>query len=122
EPLHERGSRGVARARRAGARKSQRGLWLGRDWAPTRGICSRQLNSLMKVLALCSYPTEAAATRYRLNQFQKPLAERGMTLTIHPFLDAKLFERLYRREALPRTALSLTKSGLLRIKDLVAAT
>jgi len=76
----------------------------------------------MKVLALCSYPTEAAATRYRLNQFQKPLAERGLTLSIHPFLDAKLFERLYRREALPRTAFSLTKSGLLRIKDLVAAT
>ena len=46
----------------------------------------------MKVLALASYPTEAAATRYRLAQFVAPLAERDIELTIHPFIDAQLFE------------------------------
>ncbi len=75
----------------------------------------------MKVLALCSYPNEAAATRYRLQQFQAPLAERAIDLSIHPFLDSQLFEQLYSRKAIPLTALKLIKSGLLRLKDVVAA-
>jgi hypothetical protein len=41
----------------------------------------------MNVLALASYPVEAAATRYRLEQFVAPLAERGIRLDVHPFLD-----------------------------------
>ena len=61
----------------------------------------------MKVLALASYPIEAAATRYRLAQFVTPLAERGITLEVHPFIDSRLFASLYRREALPYTALNL---------------
>ena len=40
----------------------------------------------MNVLAFASYPVEAAATRYRLHQFISPLAERGISLTIKPFL------------------------------------
>ena len=64
----------------------------------------------MKVLALASYPTQAAATRYRLEQFVAPLAERGITLTIHPFLDLKLFEQLYRHESWPRNAWEKTSS------------
>lgn len=75
----------------------------------------------MKVLALASYPVQAAATRYRLEQFVNPLAARGITLTIRPFLDSILFERVYRREAMPRTAIGLLKASLLRFKDLVAA-
>jgi glycosyltransferase involved in cell wall biosynthesis len=73
----------------------------------------------MKVLGLTSYPIEAAATRYRLEQFVAPLAERGITLTIRPFLDSKLFEMLYQREALPRTAIALMKSSLLRLEDVL---
>ena len=76
----------------------------------------------MKVLGLASYPVEAAATRYRLEQFVAPLAQRGIDLTIHPFIDGKLFARLYRRDALPRTALGLLKSALLRLSDLWRAT
>jgi glycosyltransferase involved in cell wall biosynthesis len=76
----------------------------------------------MKVLALCSYPTEAAATRYRLDQFRKPLSERGINLAVHPLLNSQLFESLYRHEALPRTAFGLIKSALLRVRDLVSAT
>ena len=34
----------------------------------------------MKVLALASYPVEAAATRFRLQQFVGPLAERDIAM------------------------------------------
>jgi glycosyltransferase involved in cell wall biosynthesis len=74
----------------------------------------------MNVLALASYPVEAAATRYRLEQFAGPLARRGITLTIHPFLDSKLFQQFYQRNALPGTVIGLVKSGLLRLRDVLA--
>ncbi|MGI9065143.1 MAG: glycosyltransferase family 4 protein [Pyrinomonadaceae bacterium] len=72
-------------------------------------------------MAFASYPVQAAATRYRLVQFTGALSERGITLSILPFLDAKLFESLYKRNALPRTALGLLGAGLLRLKDVLAA-
>lgn len=74
----------------------------------------------MKVLALASYPVEAAATRYRLAQFIEPLAERGITLTVRSFLDSRLFASLYRRGSWPQTAVGLTRStlrGLNRIRE-----
>jgi glycosyltransferase involved in cell wall biosynthesis len=75
----------------------------------------------MKVLALASYPIEAAATRFRLQQFVGPLAERDITLRIHPFLDSQLFEHLYHQGSFSRTALGLLKSSVLRLGDLSAA-
>lgn len=75
----------------------------------------------MKVLALASYPIEAAATRYRLYQFVDALAERGIELSIRPFFDSKLFANLYRREALPGTVAGLAKAGVLRFGDVLAA-
>ena len=75
----------------------------------------------MKVLALASYPVEAAATRYRLQQFVAPLAARGVTLEIHPFLNSHQFEILYQRNALPATAVGLVKSAVMRVADLVVA-
>lgn len=75
----------------------------------------------MKVLALASYPVEAAATRYRLHQFITPLAEQGITLTISPFIDARLFERLYRRGSLPATAAGLLGAAFRRLVDVSAA-
>lgn len=75
----------------------------------------------MRVLALCTYPVEAASTRYRLEQFVEPLAGHGVTLTIRPFLDSRLFKNLYRREALPRNALGLVASAFLRIGDVIRA-
>jgi glycosyltransferase involved in cell wall biosynthesis len=71
----------------------------------------------MKVLALASYPVEAAATRYRLHQFIAPLAERGITLTVHPFIDSRLFASLYRRQEWPRTVGGLLRSAVRRLKD-----
>lgn len=75
----------------------------------------------MKVVAFASYPVQAAATRYRLDQFTGALSERGIELSILPFLDAGLFNSLYKRDALPRTAVGLIKAGLLRFKDVLAA-
>jgi glycosyltransferase involved in cell wall biosynthesis len=77
--------------------------------------------ALVRVLALASYPVEAAATRYRLEQFVGPLAERGITMTIRPFINSKLFAQLYQRDAIPRTAFSLIWSALLRLRDALAA-
>jgi glycosyltransferase involved in cell wall biosynthesis len=75
----------------------------------------------MRVLALASYPVEAAATRYRLQQFTGPLAERGIKLIIRPFFDSKLFKSLYNRRALPLTTSRLLKASLLRSKDVFAS-
>jgi glycosyltransferase involved in cell wall biosynthesis len=49
----------------------------------------------MRVLAVCSYPVEAAATRFRLAQYVDPLREHGIELTIKPFLDSRQFADLY---------------------------
>lgn len=75
----------------------------------------------MRVLAFASYPIQAASTRYRLQQFVLPLAERGISLTIRPFLTPSLFESLYDRKALLRTALGLGTASLLRVRDVLAA-
>ena len=69
----------------------------------------------MKVLGLASYPVEAAATRYRLQQFVGPLAKQGVSLTVSPFISSSTFETLYQRRAWPRTALTLLKSTLMRL-------
>ena len=75
----------------------------------------------MKVLALASYPIEAAATRYRLAQFVGPLADRGIELSIRPFIDSAVFAGLYQKNAWPRTAVGLIKSAVLRLLDVPAA-
>lgn len=71
----------------------------------------------MKVLALSSYPIEAAATRYRLAQFVAPLAARGITMEVRPFLDSSLFASLYRREEMWRTAVGLLDAWWRRFGD-----
>jgi glycosyltransferase involved in cell wall biosynthesis len=50
----------------------------------------------LRVLALASYPLEAASSRYRIVQFIGPLAARGIDVTFSPFLDARLFAALYK--------------------------
>lgn len=74
----------------------------------------------MKVLALASYPVEAAATRFRLQQFVAPLRQRGITMTVHPFLNAKVFKQLYKRESWPTTAVGLLTASLGRLTDLIS--
>ena|SRR5947207_51660 len=75
----------------------------------------------MKVLALATYPVEAAATRYRLQQFVAPLAERGIDLTVDSFLDSQLFTRLYQQKGVAVTALKLFAATIRRLFVLAAA-
>jgi glycosyltransferase involved in cell wall biosynthesis len=49
----------------------------------------------IRVLALASYPVEAASSRFRIVQFIEPLARRGIDVIFEPFLDATLFDALY---------------------------
>lgn len=49
----------------------------------------------INVLAFASYPVESAATRYRLIQFVEPLAEKGINLTVAPFLSSADFAAFY---------------------------
>lgn len=72
----------------------------------------------MKVLGLASYPIQAAATRYRLEQYVDPLARQGIDLTIRPFLSPQLFDRFYRRSEFVSTAIGLGLSVLKRVVDL----
>src|SRR6266516_60109 len=71
----------------------------------------------MNVLALASYPVEAAATRYRLYQFVGPLADRGFKVTVRPFLDSQSFAALYRPKEMLRTTLGFSLSTLRRFGD-----
>src|SRR5215510_659993 len=75
----------------------------------------------MKVLALASYPIEAAATRYRLSQFVEPLAQRGIDLQIHPFMDSRMFARLYQKGSTARTAAGLMAAAVVRLKEILNA-
>ncbi|MEP6922998.1 MAG: glycosyltransferase family 4 protein [Pyrinomonadaceae bacterium] len=75
----------------------------------------------MKVLALASYPVEAAATRYRLMQFVSPLKERDISLVVRPFLDSRTFANIYRRSALPQNIPAIFLSLLSRIRDFLVA-
>lgn len=71
----------------------------------------------MKVLALASYPIEAASTRYRVAQFIEPLAAQGIVLTVHPFLDSQLHGSLYKRAEWSRTAFGLVRAVVRRTAD-----
>lgn len=62
----------------------------------------------MRILGLCSYPIEAAATRFRLQQFVEPLAERGIDLTLSPFLNSEQFAGFYKRGSVFRKAAGLS--------------
>jgi glycosyltransferase involved in cell wall biosynthesis len=74
----------------------------------------------MHILAVCSYPLEAAATRFRLGQFVEPLrANSGTELTIRPFLTQHSFQLLYQSGATAGQALSLMQSVMKRLLDTV---
>ena len=72
----------------------------------------------MRVLGICSYPVESAATRYRLAQFVAPLAEKGIELEIKPFLDSRQFALLYRNSSLFEKVFALTKPVFGRVSEI----
>lgn len=75
----------------------------------------------LRVLALATYPIEAAASRYRIVQFIKPLAARGIDVTFSPFLDAPLFAALYEPRRLLFRLPRLIWRLLRRLGDVVRA-
>lgn len=72
----------------------------------------------MRVLGLCSYPVEAASTRFRLAQFVEPLRERGIELTISPFLDSAQFKNLYAAGGVVEKAAGLMGPVLKRLGEI----
>lgn len=75
----------------------------------------------MEVLGLCTYPLEAACTRYRLMQFVEPLAEKEINLTVSPLLTKNEFASLYRRGQNLQKAARLLNSARKRLFDSVKA-
>lgn len=75
----------------------------------------------MEVLALCSFPIEAASTRYRLVQYVKPLAEKGINLTIFPFLDSTKFSVYFQGGITSGKVLGLLKPILNRLSESFSA-
>ena len=75
----------------------------------------------MRVLGLCSYPVEAAATRFRMAQFVDPLREQGVELSVRPFLDCGLFRAFYSDRRFAAKVLGLLKPLLRRIAGVAGA-
>lgn len=74
----------------------------------------------MKILGLCSYPIESPASRFRLYQYVKPLAERGIDLTISPFLDSETFSRFYSKKNIFHLSKRIVPALLKRTRDLIS--
>ncbi len=72
----------------------------------------------MHVLGLCSYPVEAAATRYRLIQFIESLAEKGIELEVSSFLDKEQFELLYKKRSFFEKLIRIVNPILRRFAEL----
>jgi glycosyltransferase involved in cell wall biosynthesis len=74
----------------------------------------------MKVLGLCTYPIEAAATRYRLYQYVEPLKAEGIELTVKPFLTGIQFSELYRSGHALSKAIGVAGSVARRVFEISA--
>jgi glycosyltransferase involved in cell wall biosynthesis len=83
----------------------------------TRATSDRRL----RVLALASYPREAASSRYRIVQYIEPLAARGIDVTFSPFLDARLFAVLYKPGRLAGRLPALALRTLARIGAVIGS-
>ncbi len=79
------------------------------------------IENLMKVLGLCSYPVESAATRYRLVQYIEPLAEKGINLTVNPFLKSAEFASFYRSGKTLRKAVGMLNPLTNRLRESFSA-
>ncbi|MDI1242932.1 MAG: glycosyltransferase family 4 protein [bacterium] len=75
----------------------------------------------MKVLALSSYPIEAAATRFRVGQYVGPLAEQGVEIDVRPFLSRKQFRSLYSGSGVVGKVAGTAASIARRTKELASA-
>jgi SAM-dependent methyltransferase/glycosyltransferase involved in cell wall biosynthesis len=67
----------------------------------------------LRVVALTSYPDEAACTRFRIAQFIELLSAHGDRVKLLPFLPTEAFRHLYDPRQWPRTSVALL-AGLAR--------
>ena len=74
----------------------------------------------MRILALSSYPIEAAATRFRLAQFVEPLGEMGIELELTSFLSSDQFVKFYAPTDPVSKAAGMFRPVLKRIAETVA--
>jgi glycosyltransferase involved in cell wall biosynthesis len=72
----------------------------------------------MKILALCTYPVEAAVTRFRVAQLIPELAKHSVDVDFRPFLDAKTFRTMYDVQQRTRTAFGILRALLRRLVEL----
>src|SRR5947209_8803616 len=72
----------------------------------------------LRVIALASYPDEAACTRLRVSQFVRALGEQNIQLTLLPFFGRRVYRWLYDRSRAPLTAVALVVAILRRLIDL----
>src|SRR5687767_12784531 len=73
----------------------------------------------MRVLALSSYPVEAAATRFRVQQFIEPLRQRGIEIELSPFLDENSFRRFYTAGGATKKAVAVLGGTIRRASQTV---
>jgi glycosyltransferase involved in cell wall biosynthesis len=75
----------------------------------------------LRVLALASYPVEAAATRFRVDQYVGPLADCGIVLEVRPFLTSAQFARFYQRRSPATACARLIGPALRRLRDVASS-
>jgi len=63
----------------------------------------------MRVLGLCSYPVESASTRFRMAQYVPLLREKGIELTVSPFLDSAKFREFYTNSEILKKGFGMLK-------------
>ncbi len=71
----------------------------------------------MRVLALTSFPVEAAATRFRIDQLRPALAQRGIHVDLVPFLREPAYRTLYDIRRVPATVAGVVGGLARRIGD-----
>ncbi len=75
----------------------------------------------MRVLALATFPDEAAATRFRVAQYIEPLRERGISIELQPFLSSKQFAEFYSGGGKASKIGGILRSSVARIAGLLDA-
>lgn len=75
----------------------------------------------MRVLALASFPREAAATRFRVEQFILPLRARGIEITLSPFLASRDFAGFYTGGGAAAKAAGVARGVARRVGEVLSA-
>src|SRR5262249_59566692 len=105
---------GGGEAARAGAHRGDPGPHLPALVAALAGALAPGVPRVLRVLALASYPVEAAATRYRLVPFLPPPPFHGVSLGVWPVLDPRPFASPSPRAGLARPGVGGRRAAPLR--------